>query len=562
MPDTPVTLTLPLTQAGAQVLLAALGIAVATGLVYLMLRLWRRRPRADPAVDLLKALGWALVPVWLILLGGTIWHLWLLFDGQASVLGDTGFGMGAVIAAFLGGPFVIWGTVIKQETVKYQKEGHITERITSAVEQLGEEKTVKRDGGDVTVPNIEVRIGGLLSLERIAQDSTQNDKGRDHVRVMEILCAYVRQNAPASEANISWRERWEEARDGKGPDYPPISEGEFLKNTIGDLAGELDDYVCVGATKHWAWSLPGPRADIALALQIIGRRSPDQRQVEARWGPTAAPDAAWVFDTPCPELPDPEGDAPHGTEKLDAFKAALKLWQARIDDYAGYRLDLRGTNLQGAGLSGLSLSGARLSGARMEGSAVFDARLEGAFLTNARMDGAIMFEARMAGADLFMASMEGADLSDTRMQGANARLSRMEDAYLSGARMVNADLQGARLEGANLSRAQMAGAELSEARMEGTTVYEARFNKATSFRATFLRSAALKEVDLSMLDLTQAQLDSAFGDSSVTLPDGLVRPAHWPTWAVPEFGDNSFYDEWHKWRADPAGYTPPPPPGD
>ena len=54
-----------------------------------------------------------------------------------------------------------------------------------------------------------MRIGGLLSLERIAQDSTQNDKGRDHVRVMEILCAYVRENAPASEARDFPLPKWE-----------------------------------------------------------------------------------------------------------------------------------------------------------------------------------------------------------------------------------------------------------------------------------------------------------------------------------------------------------------
>lgn len=42
-----------------------------------------------------------------------------------------------------------------------------------------------------TEPNIEVRLGALYSLARIAQDSP-----RDHMPIMEILCAYIRQNAP------------------------------------------------------------------------------------------------------------------------------------------------------------------------------------------------------------------------------------------------------------------------------------------------------------------------------------------------------------------------------
>ena len=39
-------------------------------------------------------------------------------------------------------------------------------------------------------PNLEVRLGGIYALERIAGDSP-----RDHWTIMEILTAYVRQNA-------------------------------------------------------------------------------------------------------------------------------------------------------------------------------------------------------------------------------------------------------------------------------------------------------------------------------------------------------------------------------
>ena len=45
-----------------------------------------------------------------------------------------------------------------------------------------------------TAPNIEVRLGAICALERIAQDSA-----RDHIPVMETLCAYVRENATAHE---------------------------------------------------------------------------------------------------------------------------------------------------------------------------------------------------------------------------------------------------------------------------------------------------------------------------------------------------------------------------
>ena len=70
------------------------------------------------------------------------------------------------------------------------EQGLITERITKAIEQLGAEKTVYKDGQANTEPNLEVRLGALYALERIAQDSE-----RDHIPIMETLCAYIRENA-------------------------------------------------------------------------------------------------------------------------------------------------------------------------------------------------------------------------------------------------------------------------------------------------------------------------------------------------------------------------------
>ncbi len=59
------------------------------------------------------------------------------------------------------------------------EEGLITDRINKAVESLGRNDDGKR--------LIQVRVGALYALERIAQDSI-----RDHVRIIKILCAYIR----------------------------------------------------------------------------------------------------------------------------------------------------------------------------------------------------------------------------------------------------------------------------------------------------------------------------------------------------------------------------------
>lgn len=85
----------------------------------------------------------------------------------------TGFGTGAVIVTLLSAPFVIWRAVVAQRQADIAQEGHITDRIGQAVEQLGHD-------------NIAVRMGAIHSLERIMRDSED-----DRVMVMRTLNAYL-----------------------------------------------------------------------------------------------------------------------------------------------------------------------------------------------------------------------------------------------------------------------------------------------------------------------------------------------------------------------------------
>ena len=67
---------------------------------------------------------------------------------------------------------------VAQETVRVAEEGHITDRFTKAIAQLGDKEMA-------------IRLGGIYALERIAKDSE-----KDHGPIMEVLTAYVRENAP------------------------------------------------------------------------------------------------------------------------------------------------------------------------------------------------------------------------------------------------------------------------------------------------------------------------------------------------------------------------------
>ena len=98
--------------------------------------------------------------------------------------------------AILIGPYVAWmnvtvaqkaieaNQIIAQDNLTAAQEGQITERFTRAVDQLG---AIDQLGN----PAIEIRLGGIYALKRIA-----NESDKDYWSIMEILTAYVRINSP------------------------------------------------------------------------------------------------------------------------------------------------------------------------------------------------------------------------------------------------------------------------------------------------------------------------------------------------------------------------------
>ena len=194
-----------------------------------------------------KVLGLMVFALIALAIGAAIATLWRAVTGDSG-----GLSAGAVIVTVLGAPFVIWRAVVAQKTVDIAEQSHITDQINTAVEGLGAEKTVKRvvtnkDGTEVTreltEPNLEVRIGAIFALERIARHHLT-----EHIQIMEILTAYIRHNAPAKDAPDvkGWSQRFSKWR----------------------------------KEHREAVAQNRPRADIQTALTVIGRRGPDQRQIE------------------------------------------------------------------------------------------------------------------------------------------------------------------------------------------------------------------------------------------------------------------------------------------
>jgi uncharacterized protein YjbI with pentapeptide repeats len=243
----------------------------------------------------------------------------------------------------------------------------------------------------------------------------------------------------------------------------------------------------------------------------------------------------------------PKGAYPggFGAARAGADWAARALAGPRLDVAAalaalgrlGGAPDLSGTCLQGARLAGAAWSGARLEGARLEGADLTGADLTCANLTRARLAAATLTGARLDGARL-----DGANLACVSGRGLGATEARMAGAVLSCAELTGSRLAGADLSGADLTAAFLDRSDLSGARLH-LTILRSTFATGCSFRGAQFTAplfdddsevhgsdyagAGFRRMSLAHLGLSAAEIAAGFGDGSVTLPEGMARPAHW-----------------------------------
>lgn len=186
--------------------LGMMAVAALAVIVYLVLSLVGKADRkAEPWTgNALYLLYWTFSPVWLVTLVLIGIHLWALLTTlpdaleQPAELRTYAAAFGGLIAALgavLAVPFALIRVYTTERQTRTAEQGHITDRITKAIEQLGAERTVKTPGKDAhgndtttetTVPDIVVRIGSIYAMERIADDSP-----RDQIRVLELLNDYL-----------------------------------------------------------------------------------------------------------------------------------------------------------------------------------------------------------------------------------------------------------------------------------------------------------------------------------------------------------------------------------
>jgi uncharacterized protein YjbI with pentapeptide repeats len=275
------------------------------------------------------------------------------------------------LAQIFGGAFVLAGLYSSVETFDLSREAQITDRFTKAIEQLGAlDSAGKR--------RVEIRLGGIYALERIARDSE-----RDHSVVMEVLTAYVRTNSPSG-----------------------LKDQKQRKATPQQCTPEIEQ-------------CDKPMQDIQAILTVLGRRELKyaKESLDLRYTNLRGVDLnLTVFS---------------GTDFSGADLTGAKLRGATL-----IAADLNDANLNGADLSHAKLTGALLNSAILSGAVLSEATLNRASLSAAKLDEADLGLANLEGAYLEDASLIKAKLNAAKLSGADLRYAKV-----SGADFTDVDLR-------------------------------------------------------------------------------------------------------------------------
>jgi hypothetical protein len=220
---------------------------------------------------------------------------------------------------------------LQQNTFDLQRSGQITDRFTKAIDQLGAVETGP-DGKPKI--NLEVRLGGIYALERIAHDSLPDHRGTFYV------CS---RNSPV-------------------PAY-------LAKTARGERPRPVTTYPVPDANSQ-------PRADIQAILRVIGRSDVTHHATDRSVNLSRVNlDGAYLRRVNLYEV-----SLVWGLSKAELFHADLTL--ARL-----VGADLANADLEEANLSSADVEGANLGGAKLKGAFLFATNLDGADLEGANLEG-------------------------------------------------------------------------------------------------------------------------------------------------------------------------------
>ena len=279
----------------------------------------------------------------------------------------------------------------QRRTLELTEQGQVTDRYTKAIEQLGSEK-------------LDVRIGGIYALERIA-----NDSERDHPTIMEVLAAFIREHSAEKRA--------------------------LLKPNL-----------------EFPESVPSPSPDVQAAITVIGRR--DRKSDRDPINLINTNLAGAVLD----------GSDVRGVQLAGADLGHARLVGARLSDVDLTGADLTNADLTDADLTRAKLVYADLTEAKLAGAQMGRAVLDHALLSRADLTDSSLEYATLSGAIVARATLTDVNLRNANLSRAELFGTILIRTQLQGADLTFADLTQVLLTETNLAGANLAGANFSQKR--------------------------------------------------------------------------------------------------
>ncbi|WP_407356516.1 pentapeptide repeat-containing protein [Methanolobus sp. WCC5] len=301
----------------------------------------------------------------------------------------------STLAQILGGFVILVGLYLThkrvlatEQSIIISQEGQITERFTRAIEHLGKDQ-------------LEFKLGGIYALERIA-----NESEKDYWPIMEILCAYIRKNAPNAKNN----------------------------HVISPLT--YKDY-------------NGMRMDIEATLGVLTRRNIEHEKNKV----------PRIFNLSQTFLPK--------ADFCEAYFPKLNLSQSNLVGVDFLLCNLKFANFSATILSKADLSDAIFYGSNFHKAVLIDANLSRSNFSKsnfsqANLSQAILNLTDFSGANLSEANLSGATIEDVDFSKAN-----LSKANFSGAIISAVDFSGLNLSGANFSNAILDDVDFVDTNLSG-----------------------------------------------------------------------------------------------
>ncbi len=312
------------------------------------------------------------------------------------------------LALLLGLYFTYLNVKTAQDNLRVTEEGKLTDRFSKAVELLGS-------------GNLDVRLGGIYALERIARDSQ-----KDHWTVMEVLTAFVRENSP----------------------YNPEEYEEVEKPKEVKLREDIQAIMTVIGKRIWIETEP---KSLNLQNVDLGKCFLSKANLS---GVDLRRTSLWKANLSGANLTEANLV---GTDLIEADLNKAKLIKANLS-----RAYLRGVSLIEADLSEAKLIGTDLSKAKLIRANLRKADLSRTYLLEASLRRADLSRADLRNANLTGAKLIRCLLIEVNLRQANLLKADLYNADLCNADLYNADLSGAKLKGTSLTGASLRGAGFIE----------------------------------------------------------------------------------------------------